>query len=723
MDIFTDSVTFSQGVEIITDVLYKREQNKLPTIWDFEEFRTVMESKDQRLKSFFDELYLSTNPRRKSVSTMEKVSKQLVFLCYFICGIRNMFVNNAKRDLGMYLDSTGTPNSTIDTLATMGLTLTSRSISYHKDSVSQKHSATVETSLEDSYNNALLLNIDDYHSIHTIKMPITTTTSAPVHLATILLNPIKTQPAIPRQDIHNLTLVNSQLVVTGIENYFMPVYSLSHNRRWGFRSVDDETKLEELTVHSYDVRLKEKRSSRSLKDTVLVDLFESNLRTMDAYIKAINIAASVPAINKYIEDGNVIPVIADWPGQIHLRTAISRFLVNGSSSGITNKILSFLPMIGPLHISLNSRELILFQYQPFFSEMYKYIFDKEKNLPQKPKPWRINLLLELSRSAWQEIAKMVEIKFGYMCKDPEYLTLKDLLDNTIPLVLDIYAVFFRAGDFNSYLESCFRVWVIFLKFNRKNYSKAPLMFLSDIFHWQSKNHPILSIMKAELPKFSDTPVEIFHSLLRRNTEKHHTAEQIIKEGRYINYLRFNDDGFKENFIHNSTWAVYQYSSRNIETLTRKTACFLLDCFSEIYIRIKRKNLQFTIPPQVALVRPIKRKKKESDTNTKSISIPAMKMKEAWLCHFPLGYSSSYKPSSSGCDSYSCITNTFVNEGPGQPLTEETGRVLPCGHAYHDTCFIQDGSKCLHCFDYIKDGVDKNVQSLLERICQYNSSLG
>ncbi|RIB29752.1 hypothetical protein C2G38_2154570, partial [Gigaspora rosea] len=48
MDIFTDSVTFSQGVEIITDVLYKREQNKLPTIWDFEEFRTVMESKDQR---------------------------------------------------------------------------------------------------------------------------------------------------------------------------------------------------------------------------------------------------------------------------------------------------------------------------------------------------------------------------------------------------------------------------------------------------------------------------------------------------------------------------------------------------------------------------------------------------------------------------------------------------------------------------------------------------
>ena len=124
---------------------------------------------------------------------------------------------------------------------------------------------------------------------------------------------------------------------------------------------------------------------------------------------------------------------------------------------------------------------------------------------------------------------MVEIKFGYICKDAEYLALKDLLDNTIPLVLDVYALFFRAGDFNSYIESCFRVWVLFLKFQRKNYSKALLMFLSDIFYWQSKNHPILKTMSAELPKFSDASVEIFHSILRRNMEKYLMANQIIKE--------------------------------------------------------------------------------------------------------------------------------------------------------------------------------------------------
>ena len=74
--------------------------------------------------------------------------------------------------------------------------------------------------------------------------------------------------------------------------------------------------------------------------------------------------------------------------------------------------------------------------------MYKYIFEKRSPLVQKPKPWRINLLLEISRDAWQEISTNVEKKFGLLCKDAEYLALKDLLDNLIPLVLDVYTVFF-----------------------------------------------------------------------------------------------------------------------------------------------------------------------------------------------------------------------------------------------------------------------------------------
>ena len=102
----------------------------------------------------------------------------------------------------------------------------------------------------------------------------------------------------------------------------------------------------------------------------------------------------------------------------------------------------------------------------------------------------------------------------------------------------------------------------------------------------------------------------------------------------------------------------------------------------------------------------KRSKKANVEN--SFPILAMKMKEAWLCHLPIGYSSSYKPSLSGCDSSSCsITNVII--------TVKTGQVLPCSHVYHSICFSRDGFKCLHCLDYIKDGVDKHVQLPLDSL--------
>ena len=146
--------------------------------------------------------------------------------------------------------------------------------------------------------------------------------------------------------------------------------------------MDNDTILEELTTHDYDTRLKEKRSTCSMKDTILIDLQENDLHITDAYIKAISAVASVPSMQRYIERGNVIPVVADWPGQIHLWTAISRYLCYRESSNITDQILSFLPIIGPLYILLNSQKLIFLQYQPFFSAMYKYIFGS-RNLLHK----------------------------------------------------------------------------------------------------------------------------------------------------------------------------------------------------------------------------------------------------------------------------------------------------------------------------------------------------
>ena len=57
-------------------------------------------------------------------------------------------------------------------------------------------------------------------------------------------------------------------------------------------------------------------------------------------------------------------------------------------------ILSVIPIIGPLHMSLNSREHIVTSFHPFFQTVYEGIFTRSK-LADKPKPWRISLLLEI----------------------------------------------------------------------------------------------------------------------------------------------------------------------------------------------------------------------------------------------------------------------------------------------------------------------------------------
>ncbi len=93
----------------------------------------------------------------------------------------------------------------------------------------------------------------------------------------------------------------------------------------------------------------------------------------------------------------------------------------------------------------------------------------------------------------------------------------NLLDNSIPLTLDIYAIIFRSGFFEGYLESTVKIWILFQRLRRHNYNKAPLMFLSNVFYWTSKNHSIINILKNNLLIFNNYFVKNFHSSLRHQT--------------------------------------------------------------------------------------------------------------------------------------------------------------------------------------------------------------
>ena len=98
-------------------------------------------------------------------------------------------------------------------------------------------------------------------------------------------------------------------------------------------------------------------------------------------------------------------------------------------------ILSLIPCIGPLHIFLSGRETVLKDFVDFFENIYNHLFPRSK-LPKTLRPWRISLILESGLWRLPVYQGSYERKFK-VCKDIEYMTLLNLLDNYKPLVLAI----------------------------------------------------------------------------------------------------------------------------------------------------------------------------------------------------------------------------------------------------------------------------------------------
>jgi len=425
------------------------------------------------------------------------------------------------------------------------------------------------------------------------------------------------------------------------------------------------------------------------------------LHSTEAYIKAMETFVSVPEFHEYLEK-NIIPLVADWPGQIHPRKAITMQQQQAGKNIQTGKIpevvSSFIPIMGPLHVSLNSRETVVLLFHKFFNSAYKHIFGANKNLAQKPRPWRINLLLQLMSDGWKNVARHVTEKLESQCsRDIEYLTLKNLFDDAIPLVLSFYATIFRSGNWEAYIEACVRVWRLFARFKRRNYNKAPLFFLSDVWYWESINHPIIDILKKYLVVFNDYPVENYHSLIRRQTRETDTPEQLARTAHVINYFR-HDNAFRRTFV---TTKRYPYSKEDLSGLTNKASVFLLELFTEVKNNVGKSKLTKT---------------RDRGKNKFSCHLETLNM-DADERHLPIAFSSEYPPfdASEKCNLQgSCKVAQSSLEDPTSPILTKSIS-LACGHVYHQCCLQHFEYKCFYCLKYIKNEVTNNVESIISRI--------
>ena len=115
----------------------------------------------------------------------------------------------------MFLNHSGTSDQAIDTLSNMQLSSTSGRIEYQ--------------------TNAIIVNIDDYHNIHGLRIPTTTSTSTVAHMTTVLAIPIlrfQEMSKIIYASIHNPRIVDNNILISKIEDRFMALLSQSFNDRF-----------------------------------------------------------------------------------------------------------------------------------------------------------------------------------------------------------------------------------------------------------------------------------------------------------------------------------------------------------------------------------------------------------------------------------------------------------------------------------------------------------
>jgi len=165
----------------------------------------------------------------------------------------------------------------------------------------------------------------------------------------------------------------------------------------------------------------------------------------------------------------------------------------------------------------------------------------------------------------------------------------------------------------------------------------------------------------------------------------------------------DDNSFKENFAYISTWAAYEYSARDITILIKKSAYFLLQYFSDIYICLFNNKILLIFPLQTIFTNSSLKKKKKRKFN-KIVILAVIKMPKAKLCHLSLDFSTLHKLNPFYyCDATNYSTSS-INTG--------SIVILAYGYIYYKICYDNNGFKCLHCFLFLQDGVDEYVQSLL-----------
>src|SRR5256885_889037 len=150
---------------------------------------------------------------------------------------------------------------------------------------------------------------------------------------------------ITDQLVQNPKGINSNNIIFKLDQQFMKHLSITYQeQKFFFTNLlglheTHEERTERLFVHSYNIRIAERRTDRSMQNTKLINLIEGNLHSTKNYISVIQLITNIPELCAYLEN-NILIIPMNYPEQKNIRHAIINRITNGERSDISSQILN-----------------------------------------------------------------------------------------------------------------------------------------------------------------------------------------------------------------------------------------------------------------------------------------------------------------------------------------------------------------------------------------------
>ena len=614
--------------------------------------------------------------------------KRCVSLVLQLCFGLSQKCDFFQTDNGILLKFSHCTNDGIDTQRSIGTACCSRSVdrALTKYAVSNKVAVDEAIKVAIEQKQLLLLMIDDYTTIHTSRRPTNLLTSNANNMCTIIVKIFPSLDAISKKkpeemhpqngiDIKQLThIICSNDSMSTLANTFascMPEITTEF--------FDPLMERERLEAHDYCASA-DVRHLRKFDNVHLIDFLKLPLKSTTNYQTALDVVCE-SKLKEYCSKF-VVLMPGDYPSQFHPRKIIydllMKCLTQSNNNAAVSPLLSIIPMIGPLHIDLNSDEDLVLNFIPLLKQIYEAVF-KGKKLAEHPKPWRIQFILEIVYGGWTLIRRMVKTIFK-KCKDIQYGTLLNFLDNYCPLILTSYNILFKTNKFHAYYSSIIRIWVMMYSFRRHHYNKVLLIWLSFIKFWQNNENTqdIYNTFANHLNIIDESTVEYVHSVIRRHTTDSATDEQLRDTIKAVFGTSMRQRNFREVFTPPKN---YVFSRVQLKYLHSQVAHVLVDIFTRI---ANNPNESQHLP-----------RKKGQRKDCEKFVMPSLFAETNVKSYFlPLGFQCHQRPNTERrCDSLSCALTG-----------EQPWRIFEgCWHSFHDEC-LAGRSFCYICQEHLKNVV-------------------